>query len=274
MTPKNKTVLITGSSTGIGRSTVFAFQKAGWNVIATMRTPEKEKEFGLLKNVHIFKLDVTDSKTIQSAISEGISKFGSIDAIVNNAGYGLTGPFEGTSPEQIQRQFNTNVFGLMAVVKAILPHFREKKSGTIINVASMGGRITFPLYSIYHGTKWAVEGFSESLRFELEPLGIKIKIIEPGAIKTDFYDRSVDTTLDKSPEIYKNFSEKAFKKMNAAGEKGASPDLVAKTILKAASDKSSKLRYPVGSDAKSLTFLRRFLTDSMYAKIVRLAVLS
>jgi NAD(P)-dependent dehydrogenase (short-subunit alcohol dehydrogenase family) len=127
MTPKNKTVLITGSSTGIGRSTVFAFQKAGWNVIATMRTPEKEKEFGLLKNVHIFKLDVTDSKTIQSAISEGISKFGSIDAIVNNAGYGLTGPFEGTSPEQIQRQFNTNVFGLMAVVKAILLHFREKK---------------------------------------------------------------------------------------------------------------------------------------------------
>ncbi len=182
----NKTVLITGSSSGIGKATVLRFQQAGWNVAATMRSPEKEAELGKLEGIALVRLDVTSEDSIAAAIGETIQRFGAIDVVVNNAGYGLVGPFEASTPEQVRRQFETNVFGLMNVVRAVLPHIRERRAGVIVNVASMGGRITFPLYSPYHGTKWAVEGFSEGLQFELEQFGIRVKIIEPGAIKTDF----------------------------------------------------------------------------------------
>jgi len=267
-----KTVLITGSSTGIGRAAAHYFQEQGWNVAATMRTPSKERELNQLADVICPALDVTSEDSIKGAIEATIQKFGRIDVIVNNAGYGLTGPFEGATEDQIKRQFETNVFGLMRVTKAILPHFRSQKSGVIVNVASMGGRIVFPLYSLYHGTKWAVEGFSESLRFEIEPLGIRIKIVEPGAIKTDFYDRSNDSTLPNSPNDYQADAKIAFKNMNEAGATGTDPKVVAKAIFKAASDGSNKLRYPVGPDAKSLLWLRRFISDSTFARLVRMTV--
>ena len=267
-----KTVLITGSSTGIGRAAVKYFQEQGWNVAATMRTPSKEQELNQLSNVICPSLDVTSEASIHSAIESAIQKFGRIDAIVNNAGYGLTGPFEGATEEQIRKQFETNVFGLMRVTRAILPYFRSQKSGVIVNVASMGGRIVFPLYSLYHGTKWAVEGFTESLRFELEPLGIRVKIVEPGAIKTDFYDRSNDSTLSHSPHDYQAAAGIAFQNMNKAGASGTDPSVVAKAIFRAASDGSKKLRYPVGPDAKVLLWLRRFISDSLFAKMVRMTV--
>lgn len=267
-----KTVLITGSSTGIGRAAAFYFQRQGWNVAATMRTPSKEQELGKLPNVLCCTLDVTDAGSIQTAIETVIEKHGRIDAVVNNAGYGLTGPFEGATEDQIRRQFETNVFGLMRVTRAVLPHFRKNKSGVIVNVASMGGRIVFPFYSLYHGTKWAVEGFTESLRFEVEPLGIRVKIVEPGAIKTDFYDRSNDSTLSQSPKDYEKLALIGFKNMGKAGEEGTSPEAVAKTIFKAASDGTSKLRYPVGPDARFLLMLRRFIPDSVFAAITRRVV--
>lgn len=264
----SKTVLITGSSTGIGRAAAIHFQKQGWNVAATMRTPNREKELQKLPGVICPALDVTDPNSIASALAETMERFGSIDAIVNNAGYGLTGPFEGVSEEQVRRQFETNVFGLMRMTKAILPHFRERKAGVILNVSSMGGRVVFPFYSIYHATKWAVEGFTESLRFEVEPLGIRLKIIEPGAIKTDFYDRSGDSTLSASPKAYQKWTDIGFKNMNAVGAKGAPPEAVARVIFRAATDNSSRLRYPVGSDAKSLLFIRKLMTDGMFAAVV------
>jgi NAD(P)-dependent dehydrogenase (short-subunit alcohol dehydrogenase family) len=268
-----KTVLITGSSTGIGRETAIFFQKQGWNVSASMRTPSKDTVLTKLPNTIVPALDVTDAKSIQSAIDATIQKFGKIDVVVNNAGYGLTGPFEGATQEQIKKQYDTNVFGIMNVVRALLPHFRKNKSGRIVNVASMGGRIVFPYYSLYHGTKWAVEGFTESLRFELEPLGIKVKIIEPGAIKTDFYERSNDSSIDNSPSDYKAHCEKAFKNYKNTEANATSPEKVAKVIFKASSDASSKLRYAIGPDAKSLLFLRNFLPDIVYAGIVKMAVL-
>jgi short-subunit dehydrogenase len=267
-----KTVLITGSSTGIGRETALFFQKKGWNVAASMRTPAKEKLLNTLENTIIPKLDVTDAKSIKEAIATTISKFGKIDAIVNNAGYGLTGPFEGASTEQITKQYDTNVFGIMNVIREILPHFRSNKSGVIVNVASMGGRIVFPYYSLYHGTKWAVEGFTESLRFELEPLGIRVKIVEPGAIKTDFYERSNESSIDSSPSDYKLLCERAFKKYKSTEAGATQPDKVAKAIYKATTDGSKQLRYTIGPDAKSLLFLRNFLPDGAYAAMVRMAI--
>jgi NADP-dependent 3-hydroxy acid dehydrogenase YdfG len=184
-----KVVLITGASSGIGKETAKLFQAKNWKVAATMRSPEKAEDLQKIVDLECLRLDVTDIESIKSAIAETLDKFGRIDAVVNNAGYGLIGPFEAATPEQIEKQFQTNVFGLMNVYREVLPYFREQRRGFIVNVASVGGRVTFPLYSLYHATKWAVEGFSESLQYELEQFNIRVKIIEPGPIKTDFYGR-------------------------------------------------------------------------------------
>ena len=267
-----KTVLITGTSSGIGKSTALYFASKGWNVAATMRTPEKEKELSKVDGIKLFKLDVTDPVSIQSAIEESISVFGGIDVVVNNAGYGGVGVFEAASQEQIQRQFNTNVFGVMNVTRAILPYFRQKKSGTIINVTSVGGLITFPIYSVYHSTKWAVEGFAEALQYELRPFNIKIKNIEPGAIKTDFYDRSQDLFKKEGLTDYDNYAKVAFENTQNAGVNAPGPDVVAKKIYKAALDRSFRLRYPAGPQAPALLFLRRLLPLSWFRGIVKLVV--
>jgi NAD(P)-dependent dehydrogenase (short-subunit alcohol dehydrogenase family) len=268
----NKTVLITGSSTGIGRAAVTYFHNKGWNVVATMRSPEKEKELNLLSNVICPKLDVTSEDSILKAIDFGIKTFGKIDVVVNNAGFGLTGPFEGTTENQIQKQFETNVFGLMRVTRLILPHMRENKNGKIINISSMGGRIVFPYYSLYHATKWAVEGFTESLRFEVEPLGIQVKLIEPGAIKTDFYDRSRDSSLETAPSDYKAQALIGFRNMDKEGANGSLPEEVASVIFKAANDSSSRIRYPIGKNAGSLLLFRRLAPDSLFANVVKSVV--
>src|SRR5215813_10626503 len=138
-----KVVLITGASTGIGKETAKLFQTKNWKVAATMRTPEKAEDLQRIVDVECFRLDVTDVESIRSAIAETLEKFGRIDAVVNNAGYGLVGAFEASTEEQIERQFRTNVFGLMNVCREILPYFREQKQGIIVNVASLGGRVTF-----------------------------------------------------------------------------------------------------------------------------------
>ena len=272
MPSPTRTVLITGSSTGIGRATAMHFQQQGWNVAATMRTPAKENALGALRGVFCCALDVGDGASVAAAVDAVIRTFGGIDVLVNNAGYGLTGPFEGTTEEQIQRQFNTNVFGLMRVTKAVLPFFRKRRSGTIVNVASMGGRIVFPYYSIYHGTKWAVEGFSESLCHELEPLGIRVRIVEPGVIRTDFYGRSNDSTTSAAPADYLEHANLAFRNMQPAPAGGTRPETVAKVIYRAAVSGSRRLRYPVGPDARLLLLLRRLLPDALFARMIGRAV--
>lgn len=268
-----KTVLITGASTGIGRATALYFQQQGWNVVATMRTPAKETQLATLPNITLLPLDVTQPESIKSALAAAFAKFGKLDAVVNNAGYALSGVFEAYTPEQIRRQFETNLFGLMEVCRQTLPYFRKQRAGTLVNVASMGGRLTVPLYSSYHSTKWAVEGFSESLHYELLPLGIRVKIIEPGAIKTDFYERSADVAkVDGLPD-YQETVAIATANMNAAGDKGERPEVVAKAIFQAASDTSNRLRYTVGGDAKMLLLLRRLLPETWFYGIVRSQVM-
>ena len=266
-----QTILITGSSSGIGKATAIYFAERGWNVVATMRTPEKAGDWAKHKNITLMRLDVLDEGSIQQTINDTISQFGKLDAVVNNAGYGLVGPFEASNNEQIQRQFNTNVFGLMNVCREIIYHFRERRDGLIINVASMGGRLTFPLYSLYHGTKWAVEGFSESLQFELLPFNIRVKIIEPGAIKTDFYDRSMDVISKPGLTVYDSYVNKAMPNMNKFGETAPGPEKVAAVIYQAATDGSGKLRYQVNS--APLLALRRLLPLSWFQGLMRKIIL-
>ncbi len=267
----NKVILITGASSGIGKETVKLFQTKNWKVAATMRSLEKAEDLQKITDVKCFRLDVTDIESIKSAIESTIEKFGGIDAIVNNAGYGLVGAFEASTTEQIEKQFQTNVFGVMNVCREILPYFREQKRGTIVNVASVGGRITFPLYSLYHASKWAVEGFSESLQYEVKQFGIKVKIIEPGPIKTDFYDRSMALTNKEGLTAYDYFIDQALPNMQKAGENAPDGTVVAEVIYKAVTDDSWKMRYSVNT--KGILAARKFLPDNLFFKLVKGVIL-
>ncbi len=180
------TILITGASSGIGKATAKLFHDKGWNVIATMRKPEAEEGLSALDNVLVTRLDVTDEGSIKAAVDAGLERFGKIDALLNNAGYGAYGPLEAFPLESVRRQFDTNVIGLLATIQAVLPHMRAAKAGVIVNVSSIGGKITFPMGTLYHGSKFAVEGLSEALHYELEPIGIKTKIVEPGGNQNRF----------------------------------------------------------------------------------------
>jgi NAD(P)-dependent dehydrogenase (short-subunit alcohol dehydrogenase family) len=267
----NKVVLITGASSGIGKETAKLFQAKSWNVAATMRSPENAEDLKNIVDMECIRLDVTDVDSIKSAIAETLEKFGRIDAVVNNAGYGLVGPFEAATQEQIERQFQTNVFGVMNVCREILPYFREQKRGYIVNITSVGGRVTFPLYSLYNATKWAVEGFSESLQYELAEFNIRVKIIEPGPIKTDFYDRSQDLTKKDGLTAYDHFAARALPNMQKSGEEAPDGSVVAQTIYDAVTDGSKKLRY--GVNTKGMLLARRFLPDSLFAAVMRKAIL-
>ncbi|MEI7597083.1 MAG: SDR family oxidoreductase [Bacteroidota bacterium] len=263
----NKTVFITGTSSGIGKATVLYFLKNGWNVAATMRNPEKDNDFGNLPNVRAYKLDVTDDESIKNAINSAIHDFGQIDVLINNAGYAAIGIFEKATKEQIQKQFGTNVFGVMNVIRQILPYFRDQRNGTIINLSSVAGYVTFPIYSLYHGTKWALEGFSESLQYELRPFNIKVKCIEPGPIKTDFYSRSQELFKNEELNDYELYEKATYSFTQKFAERGLEPIEVAKVIFKAANSKNFRLKYPVGMETKFMLFLRRILPYCLLFKI-------
>lgn len=264
-----QTILITGASSGIGRSTAQYFHDQGWNVVATMRSPEKETELGKLDRVLVTRLDVLDAASIDAAIAAGIERFGSLDVLLNNAGYGAGGPLEATPMANVKRQFDVNVIGLIETIKAVLPHFREKQSGTIVNISSVGGRITMPLFSLYHGTKWAVEGLSESLTFELAPLGIRVKVVEPGAIKTDFGTRSLDFNNDESLTQYQPTVESVMGTMMPMMDNAAEPTLVAKVIHEAINDESDRLRYAAGEDAEQWLAGRAATDDETFRRGIR-----
>ncbi len=267
----NKVILITGASSGIGKETAKLFQTKSWRVAATMRSPEKAEDLNKIVDIETFRLDVTDVDSIKKAIADVLEKFGRIDAVVNNAGYALVGSFESATAEQIERQYQTNVFGLMNVCREILPYFRAEKRGFIVNVASVGGRMTFPLYSLYNSTKWAVEGFSESLQYEVEQFNIRIKIIEPGPIKTDFYDRSQDLTRQEGLTAYDAFIDKAMPNMNKSGETAPDGHIVAEAIYEAVTDGSKKMRY--GVNTKGILAARKLLPDWAFFRVIKGAIL-
>ena len=259
----SKTILITGSSSGIGKATAKYFHDKGWNVAATMRKPEKEDELTNLENVLVTRLDVQDLSSIDEAIKDTLDRFGTIDVVVNNAGYAVFGPIESISREKMKRQFDVNVIGLMDVTKAIIPYFRNRGEGTIINITSVGGKITFPFVSLYHGTKFAVEGISEALYFEMQQIGCKVKIVEPGAIRTNF-DQSMDINNDENVAEYQEMMKKLMAVMEPMLANGSEPEVVAEVIYEAATDGTDQLRYVAGEDAKEWIKNRKELDDEAF----------
>lgn len=243
-----KTVLITGTSSGIGRAAVLKFNSEGWNVVATMREPSKETELTQLDHTLVVTLDVQKPETISQAITAGIHKFGQIDAVVNNAGAAIFGVFELATEDQVNKIFDTNVFGPMRVLRAILPHFRAQRSGTIINITSQGGRITFPTCSIYHATKFSLEGLTEALAYELIPFGIRTKIVEPGSTATKFVG-AAEVTTGEIPE-YEQFVNIGLGNWAKYDTMTSQPEEIAETIYIAATDDNDQLRYKAGRDTE------------------------
>lgn len=261
-----KTILITGASTGIGRATARHFQAAGWNVAATMRTPESGADLAALEHVAVLPLDVTDRSSIAAAVEATIARFGGIDVLLNNAGYGLAGPLEAVQPAQLERQYATNVFGPVYTAQACLPHFRARKAGLVINVSSIGGRLVLPFNALYHGTKFALEGMSESLALELAPHGIVVKLVEPGGVRTDFAGRSLDLMHQPGLDAYDASLKGAmgvFRDTQRTGDYSDASD-IAEVIYQAATDGKQQLRYLAGKDAVAMAAYRASVSDEDY----------
>ena len=260
----HKAIFITGASSGLGRATAKLFASKGWKVIASMRDPKKEKELGDISGIQLMSLDVTDPDQIES-VAEQVVGSGGVDVVFNNAGYGLAGALEGLTDDQIVRLVNTNMLGTIRTTKAFIPHFREKRAGLFINTTSLGGLMSFPFNSIYHATKWAIEGWSESMAFELNQFGIGIKTIEPGGIRTDFFTRSLDTARHPAYDALVNKFMGLITDPKQM-ETYSSPEQIAEVVYEAASDGKDQLRYVAGADAKAMYETRMQLGDEASRK--------
>lgn len=241
-----KTIFITGASAGLGKATAKLFAANGWRVIATMRNPEKEQELKAIGNITLLPLDVTKPEQIQQTV-QAATAMADIDVVFNNAGYGLIAPLEATRDEQIARQFDTNVFGVIRVTQAFIPYFRAKGRGLFITTTSIAGFMGIPLSSIYNATKFALEGWAEGLSFEMNQLGIGIKTVAPGGIKTDFISRGLDTS---SHAAYEDMTQKLYNGFNP--DHFTPAEEIAKVVWEAATDGKKQLRYLAGNDAVSL----------------------
>ncbi len=261
-----QTILITGASSGIGKETAKLFADRGWNVIATMRAPEKEEDLTGKDNILVTRLDVTDAVSIETAVAAGMDKFNKIGVLMNNAGYGAYGPLEAFPMDRVRRQFDTNVIGLLETTKALLPHMRANRSGTIVNISSIGGQMTFPLGTLYHGTKFAVEGISEALHYELEAAGVKVKLIEPGMIATEFGGRSFDFVNDEEMTEYQPVVQALFAAWGSEEmrSRASPPSVVADVIWASVTDGTNTLRYRAGADAVELLNSRKALDDEAF----------
>src|SRR6218665_1282561 len=265
-----KTIFITGASSGLGKATARLCQSKGWNVIATMRNPEKEKELNQLPNVHLFALDVTDQEQVRDTIGHVLNKF-DVDVVFNNAGYGMVGGFESYSEADISRQIETNLIGILRVAQPFITYFREsKKNGILLTTTSAVGIAANPLASVYSATKFALEGWSEAINYEVNQFGIRFKTIAPGGMSTDYAGRSLSYIEN---EVYTPLWNKML-----AGFKDGSTDVhfssaddVAKVVYEAATDNKPQLRYVVGPDAEKIANDRQELgQQKQFEKISKL----
>ncbi len=270
-----KVALVTGSSSGIGYETSLLLARNQFATYASMRNLKKGDELlkiGSKENIPLkaIQLDVDDDRSVSNAIDNIVKENGRIDVLVNNAGYGVFGFFEDLSLEEIKSQFETNFFGVIRVTQLVLPSMRKQKSGTIVNVSSVGGRIGLPVLSAYHSTKFALEGLSESMSYELEPFGIKVVIIEPGAIRTNIMNSSIWANKAQDPKSpYFSQLQKIkdhFKSM--MGNESSPPDEVAKVILEAITSENPQLRYTVGQDAATLIQARVNMPEPQFKKMI------
>jgi NAD(P)-dependent dehydrogenase (short-subunit alcohol dehydrogenase family) len=268
-----KTMLITGASSGIGKEAAKVFVAEGWNVVATMRSPEKEQDLVPSDNLMLTRLDLQNAASIQEAVGQTLKKFGRIDLLVNNAGYGQYGLLEEVTPEKSRQQFETNVFGVIELMRASLPTMRRQRSGMIINVSSGGGIYGVPAMSIYSASKFALEGFSEAVSYELASQNIIVKLIEPhgGVTATNFNARVAEDSGDvRAVADYDQFKadmREAYSR-TAAASSISSRD-VALEIYKAATDGSRRLRYFIGADSRGFLNAKQTLPHQEYIEFMR-----
>ena len=275
MTGKKKVALVTGSSSGMGFTTAVMLARAGIHTYASMRNLKKSKTITDLADkenlpLQVIQLDVNDDKSVKDAIAKIVTEKERIDVLVNNAGYGLFGSIEDVSIEEMKAQFETNFFGVMRVTQLVLPIMRKQKSGTIVNVSSVGGRISLPVLSAYNSTKFALEGLSESMSYELEPFGIKVVIIEPGVIRTNIMNSSIFAKKAQDPKSpYFSLIQKVESNFKSMMEnKSSPPEEVAKVILGALTSKNPQLRYTVGDDAATMIQARVNMSDNEFKKMI------
>ncbi|MEA2386989.1 MAG: hypothetical protein QOJ22_1163 [Thermoleophilaceae bacterium] len=268
----SKVVLITGCSTGIGRTTAEHLAQRGWTVYATARRPEVIADLEE-KGCRTLALDVTDEESMRAAVSAVEQAEGSVGVLVNNAGYSQSGAVEEVAMDQVRRQFDTNVFGLLRMCQLVLPGMRRQGWGKIVNVSSMGGRLVFPGGGIYHGTKFAVEAISDALRWEVRGFGVDVILIEPGLIKTEFGETAAHSVNDATPAEgpYAEFNQMVAATTVGAyeGRGAAGPEAVAKTIERAISRRRPGSRYLVTAGARVLLNVRRVLPDRGWDALMR-----
>jgi NAD(P)-dependent dehydrogenase (short-subunit alcohol dehydrogenase family) len=271
----NKVAVVTGSSTGIGYETSLILARNGFLTYATMRNLNKGeniKSVATKENlpIRIKQLDVTDDVSVKNAIQTISSDAGRIDILVNNAGYGLNGAFEDLAMDEIKAQYETNVFGLIRTTQAVLPIMRRQKSGTIVNISSGAGRFGFPTGSAYVSTKFAVEGLSESMSYELESFGIKVAIVEPGVIRTNFGDGLIVAKKSQDPNSpYSQMMQRSASGFEKMMKNASSPDVVAKVVLSAIRDENPSLRYLAGSDVEIWLGGKRKVADEEFYKMMK-----
>jgi NAD(P)-dependent dehydrogenase (short-subunit alcohol dehydrogenase family) len=275
MTIKNKVALVTGSSSGMGFATAIMLARAGIHTYASMRNLKKSKTITELTStenlpLQVVQLDVNDKKSVKEAITKIVTEKERIDVLVNNAGYGLFGSLEDISIEELKAQFETNFFGVIRVTQLVLPIMRKQKSGTIVNVSSVGGRIGLPVLSAYHSTKFALEGLSESISYELEPFGIRVVIIEPGVIRTNIMNSSIIAKKAQDPKSpYFSLIHKVENNFKLMMENESSPpEEVAKVILGVVTSENPQLRYTVGNDAATMIQARVNMSDNEFKKMI------
>lgn len=268
-----KVALVTGSSSGIGFETALFLARENYFTYASMRDTKKAYKISEIAkkenlNLEVIELDVDKEKSIKSAIKKIQEKKGRIDVLVNNAGYGLFGCIEDISIEELKAQFETNFFGIVRIIQEVAPIMRKNGSGIIVNVSSVAGRIGFPGTPAYISSKFALEGLSECMRYELSPFGIKTIIIEPGVIKTNFFS-SMKLTDGKKDSPYKEVTEKVMNGIKMMAEMGTPPEEVAKTIMKAIKTEEPLPRYTVGSDAAMFLEAKKMKTDIEFENYIK-----
>jgi NAD(P)-dependent dehydrogenase (short-subunit alcohol dehydrogenase family) len=257
-----KTIFITGSSAGLGNAVAKTFHANGWKVIATMRNPKNDKELQHLENVTLLPLDVTNNDQILSTV-EQVMQSGTIDVVLNNAGYGLSGPLEAYPDEAIVEQIGTNLLGAIRITKAFIPFFKRQKHGLFINTTSVFGIITGPVGSVYNATKWGMEGWSESMFYELSLFNIGIKTVAPGLIRSNF----INGLKSFSHPDYEDLNNKMYKVfLDGKILDWSDPELIAETVYQAATDGKDQLRYLAGEDAYKLDKLRTDLGNEGFRK--------
>jgi NAD(P)-dependent dehydrogenase (short-subunit alcohol dehydrogenase family) len=271
--------LVTGSSSGIGFETALLLARNGFHTYASMRNLEKSKDITQIATkeklpLQVVQLDVNDDRSVKDAIDKIIEENQRIDVLVNNAGYGLLGSLEDLSIEEIKAQFETNFFGVVRVTQQVLPIMRKQKNGgTIVNVSSVGGRISFPGLSAYHSTKFALEGLSESMSYELEPFGIRIVVIEPGFVRTNIMNSSIIAKKAQDPKSpYSSLIqqlERSFKSAMENTSASSPPEEVAKVVLQAVTSGSPKLRYTVGNDAADMIKAKTTMSDTEFGGLIK-----